>query len=118
MTRWRSLAAHGPPHEEPRVEAQDGREVELSTAADNNLRRVRHLSLVRGVGDKLLCQHVGRDRLIVLAHRRLFEPRPHAPLGALDLHQPHDAFAADQLAGVDQVFVHPRTPVPAPTRFV
>ena len=110
--------ADGPPHEEPRVEVQDGRDVELPTTADDELRRVRHPPLVRGVGDKRLRQHVGRDRLIVLAHRRLCEPLPHAALEALGLHEPHDTFATEPLAGVDQILVYPRTTVPAPTRLV
>ena len=108
----------GPADEEPGVEIEDRRQVACAAATDHDLRRVSHPPLIRRVGDKLLRKHVGGDRLVVLAHRRLREPLPHASLEPLGPHEPDDAFAADQCARVDQILVDPRTAVPAPTRLM
>ena len=93
----------------------DRRQVERAAATDHELRRVSHPTLIRGVGDKLLREHVGGHGVIVLAHRRLFEPFPHTSPEPLGLHEPHDPFATHQDALLDQILVHPWAAIAATT---
>ena len=53
-----------------------------------------------GDGRELAIQHIGGDRLIVIAHRRAFEP-PRARYKAVLAHQAGDALAADGFACLD-----------------
>ena len=90
---------------------QDRREIELPATADDELRRVADPPLIRRDRLKLPVQEIGRDRLVVITHRRariaLAEPR----LQPVFLHQAHDPFAADVLVLRDQVFVNARAAV-------
>ena len=63
-------------------------------------------------------QDVGRDWLVVVAHRGALVPTPHASLQLLLLHQTNDPFAADVLAGGGQLRMHARTSIRAPALFV
>ena len=72
-----------PAHDEPGVEVQDGRQIQLGAAADDELRRVADPALIGPLGRELAVEHIGGDRLIVIAHRRRAEPLPHAGPQAL-----------------------------------
>ena len=95
--------ADRPADDEPRVQVQDRREIQLVAAADDELRRVADPPLIRRGGRELPIEQIGRDRLVVIAHRRELEPPPHAASQAVLLHQPDDPLAADRLAVLDQV---------------
>ena len=115
MTRCRSLTAlTAQPNEKPRVEVQHGRQVELAAAPDPKLRRVRDPALIGRIGDEVPGEHVRGDRLVMLAHRRPLEPFAHTGTQALELHQPHYAFATDRLALLPQVLMHARAAIPTP----
>ena len=105
----------GPADEEPRVEVEDRRQVERTTAANDELGRVANPALVRRLGHKVLAKHIRRDGLIMVAHGRTFEAFPHARREPLRPHQPHHPFAADGDALFDQVLVHAGAPIPIAT---
>ena len=111
MVTWRSLLALTAPHDEPREQIQDRRQIELAAAADDELRRVADPPLIRRGRREVAIEQIGCDRLIVIAHRRhlvaLAEPR----LQARFLHQAHDPFAADMLVLLEEILVDARTPV-------
>ena len=60
--------ADRPPHDEPREQIQDHREVELAGAAgaDDELGRVADPPLIRRVGLKSPVEQIGRDGLVVI----------------------------------------------------
>jgi hypothetical protein len=76
----------GPPDDEPRKQAEDRRQVELATLADDELRRVADLPSIRRVGGELAIEHIGRDGLIAIAHRRALEAFPRSRLQAILVH--------------------------------
>ena len=102
----------GPADEKAREEVEHGRQVEFSATPNHELRRIGDPPLVGRFGDKVLRQHVGRDRLIVVAHRGDFVSLTHPRLEALFLHQTNDPLTTDPFVLLDQVFVNPRTAVP------
>jgi hypothetical protein len=55
---------------------------------------------------ELTIQQVGRDRVIVIAHRRAREALANPGFQAFFLHQTHDARAADPDVLLDQILVH------------
>ena len=103
--------ADGPADDEPREQIEDRREVQLAALADHELRRVADPALIRRRGRELPIQQIGGDRLIVVAHRRAFEPLARPRLQAVFLHQSHDALAADVLVLLDQILVDARAAV-------
>jgi hypothetical protein len=67
---------------------------------------------------KLPVEQIGRDRLVVLAHRRAAIAPAHARPEVLDAHQPHDPSPADlHLLGA-QLTQDPRAAVRPATRLV
>ena len=57
----------GPPHDEPREQIQDRRQIELAAAADDELRRVADPPLIRRGRREVAIEQIGCDRLIVIA---------------------------------------------------
>jgi hypothetical protein len=104
--------AHGPPHEETRVQVENRGQIKLAALADDELGGVPDPALIRRLGGELPVEQIRRHRLIVVAHRRALEALAHPRLKAVGLHQPNDALAADALLMVvSQVAVNPRTAV-------
>src|SRR3954447_7079388 len=106
--------AEGPADDVPRVQIQNRGNEQLRAAADQKLRGVADPPVIRAVGGELPIQHVGGDRLIVIAHRRPLVSAPcphHDPLLA---HQASDALLADPLAVFDKIFPDAR-PAVGPT---
>ena len=68
--------ADGPPHDEPREQIQDRREVQFAAAADDELGRVADPPLIRGVRFELAVEQIRRDRLVVIAHGGYFVTLP------------------------------------------
>ena len=52
-----------PANQEARVEVEDRREIELSTAADHELGGIADPALVRRFGHEVLAEHIRRDGL-------------------------------------------------------
>jgi hypothetical protein len=101
-----ALTAH--PTDQPGVEVDDRREVELPRRGQQ-LGRVAHPALVRGRGLERAVEQVVRDRLVVVAHRRRAVPPTNASYQALALHEPDHPIAANVLTR--EVRVHPRAAV-------
>ena len=104
-----------PADQEPRVEVGDRREIELPAAADHKLGRVANPPLVRRVRDEVLHEHIRRDGLVRIAHRRALEAFPHPRREAFHLFQPNHALPTDPVALVP---VNAGTAVGAATRFM
>jgi len=100
--------AHRPTDDEPRVQVDDRGEVELA-GSGQQFGGVAHPALVRRGGGEVAIEHIGRDRLAVVAHRRRAIPSAHARDQALGPHEPHDPIAAHVLAG--EIGVDPRAAV-------
>ena len=79
--------AQRPADDEARVEIQDGREIELGAAGDDELARVADPALIGPLGRELPVEDIGGDRLIVLAHRGPLEPLARTAAQAVRLHQ-------------------------------
>lgn len=108
------MTAHRPAHAEPRVQVDDGSEVELRARRRQHLCRVADPALVRRRRRELATEHVGRDRLVVVAVGRELEPLAHTRLESFLLHDADDPIAADLLAFVlDEVTQHARRAVRA-----
>ena len=103
--------ADGPTHDEPREQIQDGREVQLAAAADDELRRVTDPSLIGTGRLEATVEQIRRHRLIVVAHRRGLESLPGARFETVFLHQADDALATDALGLLDQILVNARAAV-------
>ena len=103
--------ADGPPHDEPREQIQDRREVQFAAAADDELGRVADPPLIRGVRLELAVEQIRRDRLVVIAHGGYFVTLPGPCDQAFFLHQPDDPFATHLLVLLDQVFVNARAAI-------
>ena len=95
-----------PPHDESRMEIQDGRQIQLGAAPDHELGGVTHPALIRAGGRELPIEDIRRDRLIVIAHGRRPKSLPLASPEALGLHQPRDPFAADGNPLLPQIREH------------
>ena len=72
---------------------------------------------VRVLGAEASIEQIGRNRLVVVAHRRHLEALARPRHEALFLHQPHDTLTADVDVLLDEVLVNPWAPV-APTALV
>ena len=89
MVTCRSFTrADGPPHDEPRAQIQDRRELQFAAAADDELGRVADPPLIRGVRLELAVEQIRRDRLVVIAHGGYFVTLPGPCDQAFFLHQP------------------------------
>src|SRR5262249_49567516 len=100
-----------PADDKARVQIQNRREIEFAAGADQELRRVAHPALIRPLGAELPRQHIGGDRLIVLAHRRGPEAFARAGAQPLGAHQTRDALFAHVLTLLAEVFPDPRASV-------
>ena len=109
MTRWRSLMA---------LTAQNRREIQLPAAANHELGRVPDPPVVRRVRHEVLREHIRRDRLVMIAHRRTFEAFPHPRRETFHLFQPNHALPTDPMALVPEVTVNAGTAVGAATRLM
>ena len=107
--------ANGPAHDKPREQVEDRREIELAAGPDDKLRRVTDLALIRARCLERLPQEIVRNRLIVIADRRVLVPLPRAGPQLFLLHQPHDSVAAHADVLLDQIFMHARAAVVAAT---
>ena len=67
---------------------------------------------------QFLREHIRRDGLVVITHRRPLEAFPHPRHQAFGLFEPDDPLTADAMALVAQVTMNPRTPIRAATRLV
>jgi hypothetical protein len=68
--------------------------------ADHELRGIADPPLIRPLGSELASQHIRRDGLIVLTHRRRSEALPHATVQTVFAHQPRHALLTDVLTGL------------------
>jgi hypothetical protein len=66
--------ADGPADDEPREQIEDGHKVQFPAVPDHELGRVANPPLIRGLGRELAVEEIGRDRLVVVAVGRAFEP--------------------------------------------
>ena len=105
----------GPADQEPRVEIENRREIELPTAADHELGRVADPALVRCGGDEVLREHIRRDRQIVIAHRRAPKTLPRPRGEAFPLFQPNYPLPTDAMPLLEQVAMNPWTAIGAAT---
>ena len=106
--------ADGPPHDEPREQIEDGGEIELAAAPDDELGRVADPPLIRRRCGKLPIEQIGGDRLVVVAHRGHLVAFARPRLQAVFLHQTDHALAAHVLVLLDEIFVNARAAVPLP----
>ena len=104
--------ADGPADDEPREQVEDRRQIQLPALANHELRRVADPAPIRRVGRELPVEQIRRDRLIVIAHRRAFEPLPGPRFQPVLLHQPNHALAADARVLLEQILVNARAAVP------
>src|SRR3954469_25713960 len=88
--------------------------MELPPPADHELRGVADPPLIRAGGLEPTRQEIRCDGLIVIAHRRAFEPLPGPRFQPVFLHQTDHALAANALRFLDQILVNARAPVPLP----
>ncbi len=109
---------HRPADQEAGVQVENRREIQLPAAADHKLRRVPDPALVRRVGHKVLSQHIRRDGLVVITHRRALEAFPHPRREAFRLFQPNHALPTDPVALVPEIPVNAGTAVGAATRLM
>jgi hypothetical protein len=95
--------ADRPADHEARIEVENGGEIQLGAAPDDELCRVTHPALIWTVGSELAGEDVGGDRLVVVTHRRDTEALAHASAKAFIAHQPRDAFPTNRDAQGAQV---------------
>jgi hypothetical protein len=108
--------AHGPADDKTREQIQNGGQIQLAAAADHELRRVADPALIECRRRKLAVEQIGRDGLIVIAHRRVLESFARPRLQAVFLHQPHDPLPAHRDLQLEEVLENPRTAIPLPAR--
>src|ERR687895_676856 len=98
--------AHGPAHDEPRVQVEDRRQVQLATLADDELGGVADPALIRRVCRELTVEEIARHRLIVITHGRAREPFPDPRPQSVFLHQPDHALATDAFLLLEEILVN------------
>jgi hypothetical protein len=89
--------ADGPSGDVAREQIEDHRQRQLAALANNELGRVADPPVIRRFRGELPLEQIRRDRLVVIAHRRAFEPLADARLQAVLLHQPDHALPTDAL---------------------
>ena len=114
--RWRSLTAlSAQPTMKREIQVEDRRQIQLGAAPNHELGRVADPALIRPRRRELPREHIGGDRLIVLAHgrgRNRLRARARRPSSRI---RPPDALLADVHAGCScRSFQHPRPAVAAP----
>jgi len=82
---------------------------------DHELGGIADPSLIRHRRDELPIEQIGRNRVVVVAHRRACDALTDSTDQAVRLHQPHDARAAHRVAVLDQVFPDARAAVAVAT---
>ena len=98
--------ADGPAHDKPRVEIQDGGEIQLAAAADDELCRVADPPLIGRGRLELTIEQIGSHGLVVIAHRRALEPFTDPCFQSVFLHQPDDALPAHAYVLLEQILVN------------
>src|SRR5258707_68546 len=109
-------SAHRPAHAESREQVDDRGQVELGAAGRLHLVGVADPTMIRRVGIEVALEDVGRDRMGVLAIRRVLETLWRTCTETLLLHEPNHSIAANLLAILKKVLVHAGTPVCLPAR--